>query len=146
MTQEERMKAVLDKGITCDPITGKVFGKRGNELLSKNKGYNQIAIAHNGKLCRVLSHRFIYYMVHNKLPECIDHINRDITDNRISNLRAVSKQENAFNRDVKGYTKVRDKWQAQIKVDNKTIRIGLFQTKEEAHQAYLDAKQIYHKI
>jgi hypothetical protein len=146
MNKEDKIKAVIEKGITCNPTTGKVYGKRGNELLCKNKGYSQISINYNGTLCRVLSHQFIYYIVHNKIVDCIDHINRDITDNRIDNLRSVSKQENAFNRYAKGYTKVGDLWQAQIKVNQKTIYLGRFSTKQEAHQTYLDAKKVYHNI
>ena len=35
---------------------------------------------------------------------------------------------------------------ARINQDNKARCLGYFTTKEEAHQAYLDAKKIYHKI
>lgn len=44
--------------------------------------------------------RIIYLFHHGKIPngKVIDHINNDITDDRIENLRAVTVAENAFNR------------------------------------------------
>lgn len=37
-----------------------------------------------------LAHRIIWMFVHGHWPNVIDHINRDRTDNRLSNLRNVS--------------------------------------------------------
>lgn len=79
----------------------------------------------------------------------IDHENHNRMDNRIVNLRNVTQQENVFNKkDVKGYTwrKRRKKWQAQIKVNGKTIHLGHFEKEDDARNAYLDAKKIYHII
>jgi hypothetical protein len=35
---------------------------------------------------------------------------------------------------------------SQIVLNKKSIYLGLYETEEEAHKAYLDAKKIYHKI
>ena len=55
-------------------------------------------------------------------------------------------QQNNFNRNAKGYTfnKQRQKYHAQIMVNGTQIFLGLFNTAEEAHEAYLTAKAKYH--
>ena len=77
----------------------------------------------------------------------VDHINGITHDNSRSNLRIVSKQVNQHNqRSAKGYywKKSLGKYQAQIKLNNKLIYLGLYNTEDEARTAYLDAKKIYH--
>ena len=80
---------------------------------------------------------------------CIDHENHTRDDNSNDNLRVVTNQQNCFNRsNVKGYTwdKSRKKWVAQIMLDGKNKNLGGFETEEDAHEAYLKAKAIYHII
>ncbi len=81
-----------------------------------------------------------------KVP--IDHINRIKTDNRLVNLRLSTHQKNRFNTDAKGYCwdKHNNKWHALIKLDGKSKSLGSFVEKEDARQAYLNAKPIYHVI
>ena len=70
-------------------------------------------------------------------------------DNRICNLRSVTNQQNCFNRtNAKGYTwnKRHSKWMSKIKVNSKTINLGYYNTEQEARNAYLAAKEIYHKF
>jgi hypothetical protein len=75
----------------------------------------------------------------------IDHINRNPADNRVENLRLATKQQQMFNRNAKGYFLTRSgKYEASICVDGKSIYLGTYKNPEEAHQAYLDAKAIYH--
>jgi hypothetical protein len=79
----------------------------------------------------------------NKL--CVDHVDNDRTNNNVSNLRWVTNQQNDFNRQissnntsgVKGVTwhKQKQKWQAQMKINGKSIHIGHYKTLEEAKQA-----------
>ena len=79
----------------------------------------------------------------------IDHENHTRDDNSNDNLRVVTNQQNSFNRsNVKGYywDKSRKKWVAQIRIDYKKHSLGGFETEEEAHNAYLEAKPIYHII
>jgi hypothetical protein len=74
----------------------------------------------------------------------VDHIDRDITNNHISNLRLANKSQNAQNtkRHLKGYiwNKNAKAWQARIMLDGKQISIGCFNTEAEAHAAYLAEK------
>jgi hypothetical protein len=67
----------------------------GDRSGSKNTGgYWQTMV--DGKMYR--DHRLIYLMFHGEMPEYLDHIDNDRTNNRIENLRACTKSENARNR------------------------------------------------
>ncbi len=78
----------------------------------------------------------------------VDHIDRDKTNNKLSNLRMITQQQNVWNQDAKGYylCKTTGRWRAQIMKSFKTVSLGRFDTKEEAHQAYLKAKETLHAI
>jgi hypothetical protein len=78
----------------------------------------------------------------------VDHIDRDKSNNHISNFRPATSQENNFNTDAKGYSwhKRAKKWQAQIQLNRKSIHLGYFDKEEDARNAYLKAKAIYHKF
>ena len=60
----------------------------------------------------------------------------------------ISKRGNQQNRIGKGYTwhKKSQKWVAKIVVNGVAKHLGLFDKEEDAHQAYLQAKKIYHNI
>jgi len=86
----------------------------------------------------------------------IDHINGDKLDNRIENLRDVDQTTNMQNQSVltsnnalglKGayFHKKTGKFYSQIRVDGKLLQLGNFKTAEDAHAAYIAAKQKYHK-
>ena len=83
----------------------------------------------------------------------IDHINGDRADNRICNLRVVSKQQNARNvglgkGNVSGHLGVsyssRDKrWAAHIGVNGVRVYLGSFRDKDSAVAARLEAESRY---
>lgn len=97
-----------------------------------NKGY-----ACKGS--QFLLHRFI---LNAKKGEEIDHVNLNKLDNRKSNLRIVSHRNNCQNRRAKGWIleKRTGKFYSQIKVGHKRIHLGTFETKDEAIEAYNNAK------
>lgn len=75
-----------------------------------------------------------------------DHINGDRLDNRRSNLRIATCQQNSANRKAqgkasifKGVTLHRGLWRAQICVNLTGIHLGYFLTQRAAAQAYNDA-------
>lgn len=78
----------------------------------------------------------------------LDHKDRDKLNNDINNLRIVTKQENGFNTDAKGYYfhKEKRKYKAQIMLSGKQIHIGYYDTEGKARRAYKKAKQQHHKI
>lgn len=86
-------------------------------------------------------HRVVWLLHHDSLPDQIDHINGDPTDNRIENLRIASVGDNARNRRGRRnssghigvcWNKAISKWQAQIKFKGRSLYLGLFERLEDA--------------
>ena len=149
MTREERCKLAIERGFTYDPETGKIFNRFGKESKCINSHeYINVVIRVEGKNYNLKGHHFAWYWMHRECDiEQLDHINGIRTDNRISNLRKVTHQKNSFNRlKAKGYywDKVANKWHTQIQINGKSKYLGLYTTEEEARQAYLNAKKLYH--
>ena len=146
MTREEKCKLAIKRGYTYDYETGIIYNKFNKIVKNKlpKKGY--IRIESN---IHLLAHHFAWYCVYNECVEEIDHINGIRDDNRICNLRSVTKQQNQWNRTTaKGYywNKQVNKWQSQISINKKIIGLGLYKTEPEARNAYLQAKEKYHVI
>lgn len=145
----KRLKELLD----YNPKTGIFTWKQskyqpyriGTVAGCKNKsGYIVINI---GKL--YYAHRLAWLYVYEYWPESIiDHINMIKNDNRIENLRCVTISQNAQNRKTQGFTKPKQtkKWSSSITVNRVRKHIGYFDTPELAHQAYIEAKKIFHTI
>jgi len=78
----------------------------------------------------------------------IDHIDRNTLNNNIENLRVVTRQENSFNTNAKGYSwnKQCNKWQVQLMVNGEYQYGELFIHEEDARNKYLEMKKIYHVI
>ena len=136
-----------------EPETGFLYRKRSPEKpagrLRKN-GYIDVKC----KSVQQLIHRVIwlhYYGVH--VDGFIDHINRDRSDNRISNLRCVTKKQNSENKSKKRskslpkgvfFAKDKKKWQAAICSNYKQHHLGFFDSPKEAELAYLNAASKLH--
>lgn len=86
----------------------------------------------------------------------IDHINGNRSDNRLSNLRDVSKSVNLQNQRKAqssnkakllgvDYRKNLKKWVAQIQINGVKHYLGTFSTPELAHAAYTKAKREIHE-
>ena len=150
MTELERCELAKERGYTYDPISGNLFGVKGKVITRKVKGYIIFEIGKENKKYSIYAHRQAWYLHYGKLPNnLIDHINGDKANNKISNLRDVTKQQNNWNtHKSKGYTwnKGNKKFEAFINLKGKRIYLGLFKTTDEAHNAYLQAKKIYHPI
>jgi hypothetical protein len=145
--------------LTYDPETGvlrwkKNMGGKANAGSVaghiKSTGYCSI-----GLLCREHpAHRLAWAIHHGEWPAGeVDHINGIRSDNRIQNLRDVSRAVNAQNqraahRDnlggVLGASRFRDRWRSQIWHAGKRVHLGIYATKEEAHAAYVTAKRQLH--
>ena len=150
---------VLNELLNYDSETGVFTWKkfRGNTAkagsIVKNltsSGYNMVCV--NGR--QYQAHRIAYKMFHKCDPDGIlDHIDGDMTNNRISNLRVASSKQNQGNSKMpchntsglKGVTwsKRSNKWAAQIKHGPKKIWLGVYDDKHDAHQAYMKAAAEY---
>lgn len=141
MSREDRCKLAINKGYVYDPITGIVKNRLGKEITKKVNGYTYMKLG-------IYTHQFAWYYMYNECVECIDHINRIKTDNRIENLRSITSHQNKFNTNAKGYCYDKDikKFRSYIALNGKTKHLGVFTDESEARQVYLDAKKEYHII
>lgn len=128
---------------------GDVAGK------SKNGDYCKVRV--HGRL--TLVHRIIWEMHYGEIPEgmCIDHIDGDTFNNKISNLRLVTHQENHKNQKKRStnksgflgvtWNKQNKKWQASIKLNGKVKYIGFFNDIDDAARARkaADAEHGFHQ-
>ena len=102
-------------------------------------GYRRIKIMY--KLYAV--HRLVWAYHGNEPVAFIDHINGDVLDNRIENLRGATHSQNCMNRrvrfdsksGVKGVTWKKNKWHACVTLDCKAYSAGYFDSKEDAAAA-----------
>lgn len=101
-----------------------------------------------------LSHRVAWLITNGEWPpDYIDHINGVKTDNRIANLRSVTKRQNQQNQSLhktntSGFRGVswlpkRRRWQAYININNKMKGLGLYADIEDAKAARLAAERQY---
>jgi hypothetical protein len=114
-------------------------------------GYRRIVI--DGAL--YAAHRLAWLHVHGEWPKGqVDHINGNRDDNRFVNLRDVSNSVNAQNKrgarkdNVTGLLGVSRRphgYEARITLEGKTRWLGLFDSAEEAHAAYLREKREIHE-
>lgn len=112
--------------------------------------YGYIRIGIDGEV--FLAHRLAWFYVHGEWPALIDHIDRNTSNNRISNLRPATQSQNHQNQGpsrrntsgVKGvsWDKCRGKWKLHIGVERKTTQ-ARFNTKEEAIAARKRAEEKY---
>jgi hypothetical protein len=111
-----------------------------------NEGYVLYSSSKDG-----LNGKKLHRMIMGDPPDnVIDHVNHNKLDNRRQNLRVCTHQQNQFNRgknsnNTSGYkgvhwNKQTQKWKAQI--NHKYL--GLFDSAEEAHRAYVRAAQELH--
>lgn len=109
---------------------------------TNRKGYHQIGI---GEIV-YKAHRLAWLYVYGAWPaNDVDHINGVRNDNRIENLRAVTRSENLQNqRNARGYTRNGGGWMAQIRFTGAQHYLGTFPTESEARDAYLTAKKTFH--
>lgn len=102
------------------------------------------------------AHRLAWLFVNGVFPaDVLDHWDTNKLNNRIGNLREVTQTVNTQNRIAPGKSNTSGllgvgfmpslgKWRARIMVKRKEVHIGLYDTKEEAGQAYVEAKRRLH--
>lgn len=155
------------KTLTADRLRELYVYEPGNGLLRRRTstgGRSAGSVAGNGQPGRCIqiyvdgrnykAHRIIWLMVTGVWPTYeVDHMDGDPSNNRWNNLRDTPHRINQQNRrqcpshsklKVIGVTPNRDRFGAQIKVDGKRVWLGTFDTIEQAHAVYLEAKRRLH--
>ena len=153
LPSQERLKEALD----YNPETGvfrwkKPSGKKmkPGDIAGNNEVYKHIKI--DGVNYKAHRLAWMYMTGEDPLETKIDHDDRNPSNIRFSNLRKASDSENVFNSPVrsnnqlgiKGVYKKGNRYSAQITINYKSIRLGYFDTPEEAYRAYCDAADEYH--
>lgn len=135
----------LSSCLTYDQETGELRWKDNSIAThTQSKGYLSIWI--DGT--KYLAHRIIWKLMTGEDPTaCVDHIDGCKTNNAWSNLRQATHSQNKLNTPcyannilgLKGVRKERKRFTALLWVDGQNIRLGLWDTPEEAHAAYVSA-------
>ena len=155
----EIVKAVLD----FDPLTGDLIWRRrfqSPQWSGRYAGKPAGSLTRNGYVeisfdgISYLAHRLAWLIAHGEAPDEIDHVNGNRSDNRITNLRKATRLQNKQNLKTYAtnttglagvtYHRPRRRYMAQITHQNQHYYLGLFDTAEEAHAAYLEAKARLH--
>jgi hypothetical protein len=112
----------------------------------------RVKIQYNKKV--YFASRLIFLMFHGYLPKCVDHIDRDQTNDRIENLRAATVAENqrnvALRKDnssgVKNvcWNKRSKKWGVQLSFNGKIRHFGHYDNLELAELVALEARAKFH--
>lgn len=146
LPDQETLRQLFD----YNPNTGvlKYRDKRQRRRRSKkSKGNDYLKVRVGGKSVR--AHRVIWIFFHGYEPEFIDHIDGNRQNNKIENLRSVSKSGNGQNMKLKqtnttgvyGVSKHGRRWRAYINLYKKQRSIGAFDTFDEA----VSARQVVEK-
>lgn len=125
-----------DDGLLISNKTGKIYCNLDRD------GYVRVRV--DGREYR--AHRLIWEMFNGPIPDelLVDHIDGDVFNNRIENLRLATRgQNNANSRarsinstNCKGVTKIGSKYRARLTHNGQTVSLGTFNTLEEAKNAY----------
>lgn len=148
ITQEQ-----LKEKLVYFPKTGNFHNASNGKPVGHFDERGYVSVNVNGKSYR--AHRLAWLYVYGKMPENeIDHIDGDRGNNKIDNLRDVTRSVNCLNMPKTGrnntgfkgvdYFKPAELYRARIVKNGKRMFLGYFKTPEEAHKAYCDAGGIYH--
>lgn len=127
-----------------------------NKLAGKIAGWKH----KNGYRCVKISrkefkvHRIIFLMHYGYLPEMVDHIDRNIENNRIENLRAATRSENGMNQKIRSdnssgakgvvWNDSCNKWAVTCQIKNKRMYFGVYEDLELASLVAEEARNKHH--
>lgn len=148
----------LKNVLRYDPIEGNFYwlqdvakNVKKNDCAGCTESNGYISIRYKGKGYK--AHRLAWLLSYGIWPtSLIDHINGQRNDNRLSNLREATPSQNGQNRKpnksnrtgFKGVSPHHGKFKADIKHSGKRWFLGLFDTAQEAANAYAETAQQFH--
>lgn len=151
MITQARALEVFDYNATTGELTRKVSRSRFGKITGATEAHGYKRAQVDGK--KYLTHRLIFLMHHGYMPEYVDHINRDKTDNRIENLRACTKAQNEYNRPararsttgVKNVTRgYGGKFVVAVRVNGRKRNFGTYEDIELAELVAREVSAKYH--
>lgn len=152
MAKNDLTHELLKSLLHYDPETGAFTHIKGRHKVTAgmpagtttNDGYCQIYLLLKG----YKAHRLAWLYMTGAWPTGeVDHIDLNRLNNRFSNLRDATGAQNRANCSarlrnpfgLKGVDKIGERYRAAITINRKRRHLGVFDTPEEAHAAYLDA-------
>lgn len=161
ISQKLPSQQTLQAMFSYSVVTGNLYRK--NRLNCKTKSLKTVGWINKSGHLRIeffgqkfMVHRIIWQLVTGEDPGelQVDHVDGNPVNNAWHNLRLVTNQENTHNSKISilntsgfkgvGWRKSHQKWTARITVDSRCRFLGYFDTPEDAHRAYLKAKQLLH--
>lgn len=156
-TAKEREAALsqstLHRLVLYHPITGEFTKTDGTAMRTSidGRGCVKISIPNKGQF---RAHRLAFLFMEGSWPEhYVDHIDGNPYNNAWSNLRRATQSQNQQNRRSPyknnttgklGVCKIGPKFEARISIERTVVRIGMYDTVEEAHAAYVKVKRELH--
>lgn len=153
--------AQLNQALTYNPETG-VF----HWMVNRGR-FARIGAVASGTNCnsyiaikvyqkKLYAHRLAWLMAVGEILDGfeIDHIDGNKSNNKLANLRAVTRTVNQQNKrkplntntsGFLGVSKEGKGWKAEIRVNGKKLYIGTFEKPEIAYQAYIQVKRQNHE-
>lgn len=164
MTPErvEIVKRLLTERVTYDPETGLFFDKKTGKIKGlKNphpstRNGPRLEFKAAGSRIRVPAHKAAWFLHHGMWAPLLDHRDGDPFNNKIKNLREVTKFQNGWNRKAAGTSSKhknvcfdpqrqgRKKYKVRVQANGTRRIIGWFATEQEAAEAAKEAMERLH--
>lgn len=141
-----------ESGVFLWKVSRKGTKGKGKEAGTKtNKGYVDVCLF--GKKFGL--HRIAFSLMGEEIPDYVDHVNGIKSDNRWTNLRPATVNQNAYNMKERGarsgyrnvYYDPRGKknYHVCMKINSNRIHGGYFSTAEEANKVAIEMRKQYQK-